>query len=61
MNGGGGGGGGGMLEYDMPLHAPQPYAYIKAPYSHSTHSRWEEKNTSLLSSKPLPDPADPRS
>ncbi|CAF96928.1 unnamed protein product [Tetraodon nigroviridis] len=33
------GGGGGMLEYDMPLHAPQSYSYIKAPYSHSTHSR----------------------
>lgn len=35
----GGGGGGGTLEYDMPLQAPQPYAYVKAPYSHSTHSR----------------------
>lgn len=34
-----GGGGGGMLEYDVPLHAPQSYSYSKASYSHSTHSR----------------------
>lgn len=54
-------GGGGMLDYDMPLHAPQSYSYIKAPYSHSTHSRWEKKNPSVLSTKPLPDPAYPQS
>ncbi|XP_076608815.1 FERM domain-containing protein 4B isoform X1 [Chaetodon auriga] len=31
---------GGMLEYDMPMHAPQSYSYSTAPYSHSTHNRY---------------------
>nr|CBN80978.1 FERM domain-containing protein 4B [Dicentrarchus labrax] len=31
--------GGGMLEYDMPVHAPQSYSYSTAPYSHSAHNR----------------------
>uniref|UniRef100_A0A7N6APL7 FERM domain-containing protein n=1 Tax=Anabas testudineus TaxID=64144 RepID=A0A7N6APL7_ANATE len=30
---------GGMLEYDMPMHAPQSYSYTTAPYSHSAHNR----------------------
>uniref|UniRef100_A0A1A8HA44 FERM domain containing 4B n=1 Tax=Nothobranchius korthausae TaxID=1143690 RepID=A0A1A8HA44_9TELE len=29
----------GMLEYDMPMHEPQPYSYNTAPCSLSTHSR----------------------
>ncbi|XP_035760909.1 FERM domain-containing protein 4B isoform X1 [Neolamprologus brichardi] len=29
-----------MLEYDMPVHAPQSYSYSTAPYAHSTHSRY---------------------
>lgn len=36
-------GGGGMLEYDMPMHAPQTYSHNTAPYSHSAHNRWEKK------------------
>lgn len=42
-----GGGGGGMSEYDMPVHAPQSH-YMKAPYSHSTHSRWEKQKHQRL-------------
>lgn len=30
---------GGMLEYDMPMHAPQMYSHSAVPYSHSTHNR----------------------
>lgn len=36
--------GGGMLEYDMPMQAPQSYSYSTAPYTHSAHNRWEKKN-----------------
>lgn len=28
-----------MLEYDMPVHAPQSFSYSTASYAHSTHSR----------------------
>lgn len=54
---------GGMLEYDMPMHAPQSYSYSTAPYSHSAHNRWEKKQLGLssLSNKPLPDPPYPQS
>ncbi|XP_047439151.1 FERM domain-containing protein 4B isoform X3 [Mugil cephalus] len=32
--------GGGMMEYDMPMHAPQSYTYSTAPYSHPAHNRY---------------------
>lgn len=35
----GGGGGGGMLDYDLPVHAPQSYTHSTAHYSHTAHSR----------------------
>ncbi|XP_068598397.1 FERM domain-containing protein 4B [Brachionichthys hirsutus] len=38
--------GGSMLEYNMPVHAPQSYTYTAAPFSHSAHSRY---GTSQLS------------
>ncbi|XP_055077615.1 FERM domain-containing protein 4B isoform X2 [Periophthalmus magnuspinnatus] len=28
-----------MLEYDLPVHAPQSYSYNSVPYSHAAHSR----------------------
>uniref|UniRef100_UPI003AAF322E FERM domain-containing protein 4B isoform X2 n=1 Tax=Centroberyx gerrardi TaxID=166262 RepID=UPI003AAF322E len=31
--------GGGMVEYDMPMHAPQSYSYNTAQYSHPAHNR----------------------
>ncbi|XP_055016836.1 FERM domain-containing protein 4B [Boleophthalmus pectinirostris] len=30
---------GSMLEYDVPVHAPQSYSYNSVPYSHAAHSR----------------------
>lgn len=30
---------GSMVEYDMPVHAPQSYTYSSVPYSHPAHSR----------------------
>lgn len=29
----------GMSEYNMPVHAPQSYAYSTTPYTHSAHHR----------------------
>ncbi|KAK7916372.1 hypothetical protein WMY93_012133 [Mugilogobius chulae] len=31
---------GSMVEYDLPVHAPQSYSYNSVPYSHAAHSRY---------------------
>nr|XP_040058758.1 FERM domain-containing protein 4B isoform X4 [Gasterosteus aculeatus aculeatus]XP_040058759.1 FERM domain-containing protein 4B isoform X5 [Gasterosteus aculeatus aculeatus] len=35
----------GMSEYNMPVHAPQSYAYSTTPYTHSAHHRYGASET----------------
>lgn len=56
----GGGSGGGMIDYDLPVHTPQSYTHSTAHYSHTAHSRWEERGASAsYELKPCRDPTDP--
>ncbi|KAM8913982.1 FERM domain-containing protein 4B isoform 2-T3 [Spinachia spinachia] len=51
--------GGGMSEYNMPVHAPQSYAYSTTPYTHSAHNRcpteyeWRSRDKMARPAQPL--------
>ncbi|XP_037304354.2 FERM domain-containing protein 4B isoform X2 [Pungitius pungitius] len=51
--------GGGMSEYNMPVHAPQSFAYSTTPYTHSAHNRcptefeWRSRDKMARPAQPL--------